>query len=81
MILPSVKSNTRTAHHKPRECPPLKAFSRIEPLALTITDDDTRRFVGYVVGLQALLTAPDAVMGAIRSMMTCWSLILRWGMC
>ncbi len=35
-------------------------------LSLTITDDDTRRFVGYVVGLQALLAAPDAVIDAIR---------------
>ncbi|CAA9381177.1 MAG: hypothetical protein AVDCRST_MAG93-9183 [uncultured Chloroflexia bacterium] len=35
-------------------------------LSLTVTDDDTRRFVGYVVGLQALLAAPDAVIDAIR---------------
>lgn len=31
-----------------------------------MTDDDTRRFVGYVVGLQALPPAPDAVMDASR---------------
>ena len=66
VILPRVKSNTRIAHHKPRGRPLLGALSCIQPLTLTITDDDTRHFVGYVVGLQALLAAPDAVMGAIR---------------
>ncbi|CAA9339357.1 MAG: hypothetical protein AVDCRST_MAG93-6557 [uncultured Chloroflexia bacterium] len=35
-------------------------------LALTVTDDDTRRLLGYVVGLRALLAAPDAVHAAIR---------------
>ncbi len=35
-------------------------------LALTTTDDDMRRLLGYVVGLRSLLAAPDAVHAAIR---------------